>query len=73
MPDSVEVDKRLVSSWDFYRSRPMNDEELRAAAMLRPVPAPLGLTEWQLTNGEVYAKGANAIDAQVGINSRKSA
>lgn len=64
----AEVDKRLLGSWRFYRGRPMNDEEQRAALMLTPVSAPLGLTEWRTTEGEVYAKGANAVSAQVGIN-----
>lgn len=63
-------DERLLGSWRFYRSRPMTEEEQRAALDLEPVSAPLGLTEWRTTDGTVYAKGANAVSAQVGINSR---
>lgn len=63
----------LAASWRFYRGRPMTEDEKRAAAMLQPISAPFGLTEWRLTTGEVYAKGANAIDAQVGINRRAAA
>lgn len=65
-----EVDARLMGSWAFYRRSPMNAEERAAAAMLQPVSVPLGLTEWRTTDGEVYAKGANAVSAQVGINAR---
>lgn len=68
----AEVDRRLLGSWRFYRNRPMNDDEYRAALMLEPVSAPLGLTEWKTTAGEVYAKGANAVSAQVGINARNA-
>lgn len=50
----------------------MDDEELKAAACLTAIPAPLGLTEWRTTDGTVYAKGANAVDVQVGINRRKA-
>lgn len=69
----AEIDPKLQSSWNFYRTTAMTAEQQEAAAMLTPVPAVLGLTEWRLTNGEVYAKGANAIDVQVGINRRKAA
>lgn len=50
----------------------MDAEELKAAALLTALPAPLGLTEWRTTEGGVYAKGANAVDVQVGINRRKA-
>lgn len=63
----------LVASWRFYRSAPMTAEEERAALMLRPVQSPLGLADWRTTDGQLYGKGANAIDAQVGINRRAAA
>lgn len=50
-----------------------NADTERAALMLKPRSAPLGLTEWETTEGDVYAKGANAINAQVGINRRAAA
>lgn len=58
----------LERSFRTYRGRDMTEAERAAAGRLVPVPAPLGLTEWRTTNGRVYAKGANAIDVQVGLS-----
>lgn len=69
----IEVDNRLLESFRFYQRREMTADEQRAAHQLRALSAPLGLTEWRLTNGQVYAKGANAVLAQTGINERAAA
>lgn len=60
----------LERSFRFYRGRQMSEVERAAAKRLVPVPAPLGLTEWRTTGGQVYAKGANAVDVQVGLDAR---
>ncbi len=67
------VDSRLLDSFRFYQRREMDADEKRAASQLKPISAPLGLTEWRLTNGNVYAKGSNAVLVQAGINQRAQA
>lgn len=60
----------LERSFRFYRGRQMSEIVRAAAKRLVPVPAPLGLTEWRTTGGQVYAKVANAVDVQVGLDTR---
>lgn len=51
----------------------MTPAQIEAATMLTEVSGPIGLSEWRLTDGQVYAKGANAIDAQCALNARAAA
>ena len=62
--------KKLEESFKSYAKGVITDEERSAAEMIQPLPMPLGLYEWQLTDGSVYAKGITAVRAQVGINRR---
>lgn len=62
--------KRLQESFVNYRSREMDETELSAADKLTAMSVPMGLFEWKCTDGEIYAKGCNAVSHQVALDSR---
>jgi len=47
--------------------RDMTEDELLAAAEIIRIPAPLGLSEWECSDGEVYLKSTIAVAHQMGI------
>jgi len=48
----------------------MDETELSAADKLTAMSVPMGLFEWKCTDGEIYAKGCNAVSHQVALDSR---
>lgn len=50
----------------------LSDEQKAAAKRVERIPAPLGLSEWKTTNGNVYYSSKSALAVQVGINKREA-
>ena len=50
----------------------LSDEQKAAAERIERIHAPLGLSEWKTTNGNVYYSSKSALAVQVGINKREA-
>lgn len=51
----------------FY-GRELSDSEKAAAKKVKRHSVPLGLSEWQVTDGAIYYSSKSALAAQIGIN-----
>ena len=65
-----EVHPALIESFKAYMRREMNEEEIKAALMLRSKSLAFGGFDWTCTDGEEYGKGCNAVSHQVAVNNR---
>ena len=66
------MSEKLKRYFKEHNGREMNAAERAAAERIKEFAAPLGLSEWQTSDGAMYYASRNALAAQIGINRREA-